>query len=90
MEASNRVVIALRRLKDLFLEFPDTQLSLDEASAMLALEPHQCHALLCALEDVRFLERNADGTYGLRYAGPAPAAPDLMSPAQTRRPIAAA
>ena len=90
MEASNRVVVALGRLKDVFLEFPDTLLSLDEASAMLALEPHQCHALLCALEHVRFLERNADGTYRLRYAGPATGGPaGIMPPAPARRPIAA-
>jgi hypothetical protein len=66
MEASTRVVIALGRLKDIFLEFPDTLLSVDEASSLLALEPHQCSALLSALEDVRFLQRNAEGTYRLR------------------------
>ena len=68
MEASTRVVVALGRLKDLFLEFPDTLVSVDEASCALALEPHQCQALLGALEDVRFLERKAEGKYGLRYA----------------------
>jgi DNA-binding IclR family transcriptional regulator len=67
MEASTRVVVALGRLKDLFLEFPDSLVSLNEASCILALEPHQCHALLSALEDVRFLERTAEGKYGLRY-----------------------
>lgn len=66
MEANTRVVIALGRLKDIFLEFPDTRLSLDEASSLLALEPHQCHALLTALEDVRFLQRNPEGSYRLR------------------------
>ena len=66
MEASIRVVVALGRLKDIFLEFPDTLLSLDEASSLLALEPHQCYALLSALEDVRFLQRRPDGTYRLR------------------------
>jgi DNA-binding IclR family transcriptional regulator len=66
MEASTRVVIALGRLKDTFLEFPDTLLSIDEASNLLALEPHQCHALLSALEDVRFLQRGPEGTYRLR------------------------
>ena len=66
MEASTRVVVALGRLKDVFLEFPDTLLSLNEASSLLALEPHQCQALLSALEDVRFLRRNAEGSYQLR------------------------
>jgi DNA-binding IclR family transcriptional regulator len=66
MEASTRVVIALGRLKDIFLEFPDTLLSIDDASNLLALEPHQCHALLSALEDVRFLQRGPEGTYRLR------------------------
>jgi DNA-binding IclR family transcriptional regulator len=66
MEASTRVVIALGRLKDVFLEFPDTLLSINEASNLLALEPHHCHALLSALEDVRFLQRGPEGTYSLR------------------------
>jgi hypothetical protein len=74
MEASTRVVVALGRLKDLFLEFPETLLSLDDAAGLVGLERHQCHALLSALEDVRFLERHADGIYALRYldgsAGP--------------------
>ena len=66
MEASTRVVVALGRLKDIFLEFPDTRLSPDEAASVLSLEPHQCHALLSALEDVRFLQRNPEGSYRLR------------------------
>ena len=71
MEASTRVVVALGRLKNMFLEFPDTLLSLDEASSLLSLEPHQCHALLSALEDVRFLQRSAEGSYRLRANGAA-------------------
>ena len=99
MEASIRVVVALGRLKDLFLEFPDTLVSLEEASSVLALEPHQCHALLSALEDVRFLERHPEGKYGLRYqepwapaiTGPAAAGPMAMkTEPEPRRPIAAA
>ena len=92
MEASTRVVVALGRLKDLFLEFPDTLVSLEEASSILALEPHQCHGLLSALEDVRFLERHPEGKYGLRYTeAPAIAGPIAIraSPA-SRQPTAAA
>jgi hypothetical protein len=74
MEASIRVVVALGRLKNLFLEFPDTLVSPDEASSLLALEPHQCQALLSALEDVRFLERTAQGKYSLRYTEAHPTA----------------
>lgn len=84
MEASTRVVVALRCLKDLFLEFPDTLLSPDEATRLLGLETHQCHALLSALEDVRFLERAPNGAYGLRYAE------GLMTPGVGPRPVAAA
>jgi DNA-binding IclR family transcriptional regulator len=64
-------VVALGRLKDIFLECPDTLLSVDEASTLLALEPHQCSALLSALEDVRFLQRGPDGTYRLRSSAAA-------------------
>jgi DNA-binding IclR family transcriptional regulator len=88
MEASTRVVMALGRLKNLFLEFPDTLLSLDEAAAVVGLESHQCHALLAALEDVRFLERHGEGRYGLRLAdGPARSASGgmIMSAKPRRR-----
>ena len=91
MEASTRVVVALGRLKDLFLEFPDTLLSLDEASAFLALEPHQCHGLLSALEDVRFLQRNREGAYSIRFDGPPAGLPaGMMSSSPDRQPIAVA
>jgi hypothetical protein len=90
MEASTRVVVALQRLKDLFLEFPETVVSLDEASGLLALEAHQCHALLSALEDVRFLERNTEGKYGLRYVEARPiGGPARGASSAHRQPIAA-
>jgi hypothetical protein len=66
MEASTRVVVALGRLKNLFLEFPEATFSIEEASAILGIEPHQCHALLAALEDVRFLEQRLRNAYALR------------------------
>ena len=91
MEASNRVVVALGRLKDLFLEFPDSLVSLDEASGLLAIEPHQCDALLSALEDVRFLERSPEGKYCLRYAeGSAIDGLAMRTSSESRQPIAAA
>ncbi len=90
MEASTRVVVALGRLKGLFFEFPDTPVSLDEASCIVALEPHQCHALLSALEDVRFLERTADGKYSLRYVEAASIAAPMAMRAPAGQPTAAA
>jgi hypothetical protein len=67
MEASTQVVVALGRLKNLFLEVPDTRLSLTDAARVVGVERHVCEALLLALEDVRFLERSSDGSYGRRY-----------------------
>ena len=95
MEASTRVVVALGRLKDLFLEFPETLVSLDDAACFIRLEPHECHALLSALVDVRFLQRTPEGTYRLRYPGPSTGVPAngvVAPPAGSvpERPIAAA
>ena len=63
MEATTRVVVALERLKGLFLEIPDTQLSLIEATRIAGLEPHVCRQLLGALVDGRFLQHGKDGAY---------------------------
>jgi len=90
MEASTRVVVALGRLKGLFFEFPHTLVSLDEASCIVGLEPHQCHALLSALEDVRFLERTADGKYSLRCAEASSVAAPITMRASAGQPTAAA
>jgi predicted transcriptional regulator of viral defense system len=90
MEASTRIVVALGRLKGLFFEFPEALVSLDEASCIVGLEPHHCHALLSALEDVRFLERTADGKYSLRYVEAASIAVPMSMRAPAGQPTAAA
>jgi DNA-binding IclR family transcriptional regulator len=57
MNAPPRVVEALARLKDVFLEAPGTQLSLTEAAQLSGLESTTCQIILEALEDARFLAR---------------------------------
>jgi hypothetical protein len=66
MTASRRVVTALERLKDVYSETPDVRLSLDEASSISGLDRHSCGHILAALVDVRFLTRDATGTYRRR------------------------
>ena len=71
MEVHPRVTIALERLKGLFLEIPDTRLSLSEAARLANLDTDLCHGILTALEDVRFLTRQHDGMYYRRASDPA-------------------
>lgn len=66
MEAANSVIVALARLKGLFLEMPHARVSLAEASHAAGLDCDRCLGLLTALEDVRFLRRDTDGNYQRR------------------------
>jgi hypothetical protein len=66
MEATGRVVVALERLKGVFLEIPDTKLSLLDATKIAGLDTHLCRQLLGALVDVRFLTHGPDGAYERR------------------------
>lgn len=86
MEATARVVVALGRLKGLFLELPDTRLSLAEASRVAGLDSDVCQSILAALEDVRFLKREPDGSYRKRYADVDASREDPLQPAR-RRPL---
>ena len=70
MEVHPRVTVALERLKGLFLEIPDTRLSLTEAARLANLDTDLCHGILTALEDVRFLTRQHDGLYYRRASDP--------------------
>ena len=72
MEATTRVVVALERLKGVFLEIPGTQLSLADAATISGLDNHMCRQLLAALVDVRFLTYTPTGAYRRR----GPLAPD--------------
>ena len=55
MQATTRVVVALERLKSLYLEVPETKLSLFDAARIAELDQHVCRQLMAALVDVRFL-----------------------------------
>jgi DNA-binding IclR family transcriptional regulator len=68
MEATTRVVVALERLKGVFLEIPGTQLSLTDAATISGLDNNMCRQLLAALVDVRFLTFTPAGAY--RRRGP--------------------
>lgn len=68
MQATTRVVVALERLKGVFLEIPETKLSLLDAARIAELDHHVCRQLLAALVDVRFLMHTPDGAY--RRRGP--------------------
>jgi DNA-binding IclR family transcriptional regulator len=66
MVTSERVDEALSRLKGLFLEVPDTVLSVKRASELTKLDEPTCLALLLALKQARFLSRSRVGDFSLR------------------------
>ena len=68
MEPSSRVITALTRLKEPFLEIPDTALSLADATQISGLDAQLCDLLLAALVEGRFLMRGPDGAYRRRAA----------------------
>lgn len=71
MDAHPRVVVALQRLKGLFLEVPDTSLSITDAARLSGIDLDLCAAILPALEDVRFLKREHGDLYQRRtFDGP--------------------
>ena len=63
MEATTRVTSALQRLKEPFLEIPETQLSLEDAASLSGLDRQLCGIVLGALVDGRFLTCGPDGAY---------------------------
>ena len=65
-----RVEEAVQKLKGVFLEIPDTQLSLVDASRLSGLERNTCRMILEALEDVRFLRRAPNGLFVRREGQP--------------------
>ena len=68
MEATARVVTALSRLKEPFLEVPSTEMSLSDAASLSGLDSNLCGLLLTALVDRRFLAVGENGAYRLRYS----------------------
>jgi hypothetical protein len=61
-----RVSEAVARLKDAFSQNPDTELSADDASRVVGLEPSECRAVLEALQDAHFVECGRDGRFRRR------------------------
>jgi hypothetical protein len=81
MQPTERVMVALERLKGFFLEAPGLRLSPTEAQEVSGLDDELCGLLLSALVDVRFLIRESDGAYRLRSSlfGDGPVAKTPMS-----------
>jgi hypothetical protein len=67
MDPHPRVVVALERVKGLFLEMPQTRLTLAETSRACGIDADLCEGLLAALADVRFLQRDQRGIYSRRF-----------------------
>jgi hypothetical protein len=63
-----RVEEAVRRLKGLFQEMPDTLMTESDAAELTGLESHVCGLILGALADVRFLHQHGHGVYVHRSA----------------------
>jgi hypothetical protein len=57
---------ALARLKGLFLEMPETPLTVEQARVLTKLDGVTCLALLIALEQSGFLRRSGAGQFLLR------------------------
>jgi hypothetical protein len=70
MEPTPRVADAVQRLRGVFLEMPDTQLSMADATRLSGLERPVCRAVLEALEDARFLKRDRGGIFIRRTPDP--------------------
>jgi hypothetical protein len=66
MESRPQVVQGVQRLRGVFLEVPDTRLTLVDAVKLSGLDQPVCEVVLGALEDARFLRRGDDGRYQRR------------------------
>jgi hypothetical protein len=65
MMTSVKVDDALLRLKDVFLEVPNTMLSVGAAARLTGLEDRTCLSLLIVLEQCRFLRCSQPGCFVL-------------------------
>lgn len=68
MRATPRVDEAVQHLKGIFLEVPNTELTVNDACTMTGLEHYVCSCILEALADVRFLRRRGDGVFIAAHA----------------------
>jgi hypothetical protein len=63
MDATPRVINAIERLKAVFLESPETELTLHDTAAATAVDPSTCQLILDALHDARFLRCIPQGAF---------------------------
>jgi hypothetical protein len=61
--ATARVDAALRRLKDIFLEYPRRSMTSQDAACAASVDVEMCGILLEALTDARFLRPCGAGTF---------------------------
>ena len=78
----------IERLRSEYLEMPGLRLTSAQVQRLCGVDPTMCQPILDALVDVRFLHRNADGTY-VRVADagpfrPRPAYADLLTEIRRR------
>jgi hypothetical protein len=64
----SRIDLALNRLRQVFLQLPQANLSVNDAVRLTGLDAFLSQILLNALEDVRFVRRNGEGLYSLQIA----------------------
>jgi hypothetical protein len=60
---SESLIDAVRHITGVFLEFPDTRLTLEDAARLTGLEPMRCDAVMKALEQAGLIYRQSDGGY---------------------------
>jgi hypothetical protein len=66
MTASVRIDNALGVLKNIFLEVPRLELTIDQACVLTELDSRTCAVLLHALEQAKFLWQPESGRFVLR------------------------
>jgi hypothetical protein len=63
MYSTPRIADAVSRLKGVFLEVPQVELSTADASRLSGLERPACSLVLRALEDAHFIKRAHNGLF---------------------------
>ncbi len=67
----------LERLRAEFVEMPGLRLTPVQVERLCGVDHTLCQGVLDTLVDVKFLQRNWDGTYARVVDGPSPAPDDL-------------
>ena len=63
MESNPRIVDAVARLRNVFLEDPGTRISVMDVARLSGVDTGTCDLVLQTLEKAGFLQRRADGRF---------------------------